>query len=130
MCVVAGSSAYGLYHLVGRTFANEVVISKSEIVSRVSKLTALPPYDPDDVVRVEDENNLRKQNAFYRDIKEGDYIIMYKDMAVIYDLRNNTIVAMRKAVSTEDIEQGMQNGASTSNNGQVAPQESSTSNPR
>lgn len=96
---VAGSSLYGVYHLVGKTFANEVVISKSEIVARVSKLTALPEGDPYDVVRVEDETNLKKQNEFYKDVKEGDYIVMYKDIAIIYNLRSNSIVAIRK---TED----------------------------
>lgn len=104
ICLVAGSSLYGVYHLVSKTFANEVVISKSEIVSRVSKLTPLPEGSPRDVVRVEDENNLKKQNEFYKDVKEGDYVLMYKDMAIIYDLRNNSIVAMRRTLDAQNEE--------------------------
>ena len=88
---------YGVYTFIGTSFANEVVISKSEIISRVGKLTALPENEePDDVVRVQDANALKKQNDFYKDAEEGDYVIIYKRMAVLYDLRNNTIVAVRK----------------------------------
>lgn len=109
VCLVAGSSLYGVYHLVSKTFANEVVISKSEIVSRVSRLTPLPDGVPYDVVRVEDENNLKKQNEFYKDVKEGDYILMYKDMAIVYDLRNNSIVAMRRTLDTQNEEKSPAN---------------------
>ncbi len=89
------SSLYGVYHFAGKTFANEVVISKSEIVSRVAKLVPVPEDPPYDVVRVEDGVNLQRQNPFYKDVKEGDYILMYKDVAIVYDLRSNAIVAMR-----------------------------------
>jgi hypothetical protein len=50
---------------------------------------------------VEDGVNLQKQNLFYKDVKEGDYILIYKDVAVVYDLRSNTIVAMRKTSDSE-----------------------------
>jgi hypothetical protein len=93
--VIVASSLYGVYHFAGKTFANEVVISKSEIVSRVAKLTPVPEEPPYDVVRVEDGVNLQRQNSFYKDVKEGDYILIYKDMAIVYDLRSNAIMAMR-----------------------------------
>jgi hypothetical protein len=88
--------AYASYFFIGKTFANEVVVSQSEIIARVSKLTMLPPEAPYDVVRVQDGEELRKQNPFYKDIKEGDYILMYRDMAVIYDLRNNVVKGVRR----------------------------------
>jgi hypothetical protein len=94
--IVAMAVLYISYLYIGKTFANEVVVSQSEIVSRVSKLTALPPGDPDEVVRVQDEETLKKQNSFYQDVKEGDYILMYKNTAVIYDLRNDLIVAIKR----------------------------------
>ncbi|MBP6888502.1 MAG: hypothetical protein KBC21_02245 [Candidatus Pacebacteria bacterium] len=111
--VFVSSSLYGIYHLVGKTFANEVVISKSEIVSRVAKLTPLPVNEPYDVVRVEDGGSLQKQNEFYKEVKEGDYILMYKDVAVIYDLRNNTIVAMRRTLGEQKEEKIEENSSTT-----------------
>lgn len=87
---------YGSYLYIGKTFANEVIVSQSEIVARVGKLTSLPSEDPYEIVRVQDEESLRKQNPFYQDVKEGDYILMYRNLAVIYDLRNNTIVGIKR----------------------------------
>lgn len=87
---------YASYFFIGKTFANEVVVSQSEIIARVSKLTLLPSETPYEVVRVQDETDLRKQNPFYKDIKEGDYILIYRDLAVIYDLRDNTIVGIKR----------------------------------
>jgi len=94
-CVVTGM-LYGSYLYINKTFANEVVVSQSEIVARVGKLTLLPGEAPYEIVRVQDEEDLRKQNDFYKDVKEGDYIMMYKKVAIIYDLRNNTIVAIKR----------------------------------
>ncbi len=95
--VVCSSLLYASYRFIGKSFANEVVVSQSEIIARVAKLTPLPSGEPYEIVRVQDGEDLKKQNPFYQDIKEGDYILMYKEMAVIYDLRNDTIVNMKKA---------------------------------
>jgi hypothetical protein len=94
---VSGVVLHGAYMAISRTFADDVVVSQSEIVARIAKLTDVPAgVTPDDIVRVQDPESLRKQNAFYADIKEGDYIVMYPKLAVIYDLRNNSIVAVKK----------------------------------
>lgn len=87
---------YVSYSYISKSFANEVVISQSEIINRVGLLTALPPEEPYEIVRVQDEETLRKQNSFYSEVKEGDYILVYKHLAVIYDLRNNVIVALKR----------------------------------
>jgi len=99
--LISSSLLYGSYLYIGKTFANEVVISQSEIVSRVAKLTALPVEAPYEIVRVQDSETLRKQNSFYSDVEEGDYILMYKDVAVIYDLRANKVVAVKHSSETE-----------------------------
>ena len=87
---------YGSYLYIGKLFANEVIVSQSEIISRVGKLVLLPNEDPYEIVRVQDQNDLRKQNPFYQDVEEGDYILMYKNLAVVYDLQNNVIVALKR----------------------------------
>ena len=95
--MISGSALYGAYAFIGNTFANDVVVSKSEILSRVSKLVELPKEeDPDAVVRVQDAGVLKKQNDFYANVKEGDYIVMYSNIALIYDLRNDSIVAFKR----------------------------------
>ena len=105
MLFIVGTAFYGAYSFVNNTFAGDVVISKSEIVARVGKLTTLPTSEePNAVVRVQDAETLRKQNAFYQDVKEGDYILMYNELAVIYSLRTDSIVSLKrleKKVSTQ-----------------------------
>lgn len=88
---------YGLYTYFNKSFANDVVISQSEIIDRVAKLTIVPLGAPNAIVRVENAEKLKLQNVFYENIKNGDYIIMYPKMAIIYDLMNNSIVAIKKS---------------------------------
>ncbi len=97
--VVGVSILWGLYNIMKPVLRNNVVVSQSEIITRVSKLVTLPQNEsPDAIVRVEDADILQKQSDFYRSsgVKEGDYILMYPSVAIIYDLRNNTVIAVKK----------------------------------
>ncbi|MBP6948783.1 MAG: hypothetical protein KBC41_02810 [Candidatus Pacebacteria bacterium] len=87
---------YGFYVYVNHATENNVVVSQSEIIDRIKKLTPLPNVQPLAIVRVEDPERLKRQNVFYENVKIGDYVVMYEDTAVIYDLRNNAIVALKK----------------------------------
>lgn len=95
--MITFSALYGAYALIGTNVAKDVIVSKSEIINRVGTLTELPKSAPEAVVRVGDPTTLRKQNAFYDGIKEGDYIVVYPSLAVIYDLRNNVIVGLKRS---------------------------------
>ena len=100
LMIVVSGVMYASYHYIGRSFANEIIVSQSEIIARASKLTALPQENPEEIVRVQDPETLRKQNSFYKDVKEGDYILMYTNLAVIFDLRNNSIIAVKRKDET------------------------------
>ena len=94
--LIVGSALYGTYAFIGNNLDDKVVVSKTEIVARVRAHTTLPETEPEAVVRVENADTLKKQNPFYENIKEGDYIIIYPMLAVIYDLRKDTIVALKR----------------------------------
>lgn len=94
--MVTGSALYGAYAFIGTTFADDIVVSKSEILSRVSRHINLPLGEPEAVVRVQDPSTLKKQNTLFENAKEGDYIVMYQDLAVVYDLRNDAIIALKR----------------------------------
>jgi hypothetical protein len=89
---VVGASTFGVYKVASRSFASDVVISKSEIVARVGKIANLPAGVPDEVVRVQDPEVLRSQNEFYANVSEGDYVLMYPSEAIIYSLKKDRIV--------------------------------------
>lgn len=94
--LIVGSALYGTYAFIGNNLDDKVVVSKTEIVARVRAHTTLPETEPEAVVRVENADTLKQQNPFYENIKEGDYIIIYPMLAVIYDLRKDTIVALKR----------------------------------
>jgi hypothetical protein len=93
--LVFGSALYGAYAFIGDSLAHEVVVSESEILERVGKHTELPEGKPEAIVRVQDPETLKAQNALYENVKEGDYIVMFPTLAVVYDLRNDHIVALK-----------------------------------
>ncbi len=93
--LVSGSAFYGAYAFIGNSIANDIVVSQSEIIARISKHTELPAGEPEAIVRVQDPETLQKQAALYENVKEGDYIVIYPTIAVVYDLRNDRIVALK-----------------------------------
>ena len=93
--LISGSALYGAYAFIGNSISNDVVVSKSEILARIAKHTQLPEGEPEAVVRVQDPETLQKQNSLYENVKEGDYIVIYPTLAVVYDLRNDHIVALK-----------------------------------
>ncbi len=93
--LISGSALYGAYAFIGNAVANDVIVSKSEILARVAKHTELPEGEPEAVVRVQDPETLKIQNSLYENVKEGDYIVIYPTLAVVYDLRNDHIVALK-----------------------------------
>lgn len=95
--LISSSALYGAYAFIGNAVANDIVLSKSEILARVAKHTELPPGEPEAVVRVQDPETLKRQNSLYENVKEGDYIVIYPTLAVVYDLRNDHIVALKSS---------------------------------
>jgi hypothetical protein len=93
--LVAGTAMYGAYAFIGNAVENDVVVSRSEIVARVAKHIELPEGEPEAVVRVQDAETLQTQADLYENVKEGDYILVYPSLAVVYDLRNDHIVALK-----------------------------------
>lgn len=93
--LITGSALYGAYAFIGNAVVNDVVVSKSEIIARVAKHIELPAEEPEALVRVQDAETLQKQAPLYENVKEGDYILVYSSLAVVYDLRNDHIVAMK-----------------------------------
>jgi hypothetical protein len=95
--LIASSAFYGAYAFIGNSVQNDVVISQSEIIARIAKHTEIPDEAPEAIVRVQDAETLQKQAALFGNVKEGDYIVIFHSMAVVYDLRNDRIVALKSS---------------------------------
>jgi hypothetical protein len=93
--LISSSALYGAYALIGTSVSNDIVVSQSEIIARIGKHVELPKQAPDAVVRVQDAESLKKQVGLFENVKVGDYIVIYPTLAVVYDLYNDRIVALK-----------------------------------
>lgn len=91
--IIVVISLYGIMVYAKKALQHDVVVSKGEIIDRVSQHTTLPKGDPTSVVRVQDASRLQQQNAFYKDVSQGDYVIVFSSQVIIYNLREDRIVA-------------------------------------
>ncbi len=62
------------------------------IVEQVRKLYALLPGMEPTVATIVDVDALRKRNAFYEKAKNGDYLIVTNDRAILFDAKANVII--------------------------------------
>lgn len=62
------------------------------IVNQVRKLYALPEGVEPTVATIVDVNTLRERNPFYNRAKNGDYLIVTTDRAILFDAKRNIIL--------------------------------------
>jgi len=87
---------FSLYFYLHQTIGKSVIVSESEILNRVGKQVVLPKDGLISVTRVQDAQALRSQNDFYKDIEEGNYIIIYKNEIIIYDFMGNKVTGVKQ----------------------------------
>ncbi len=63
-----------------------------KIVDQVGKLIQLPAGVQPTVATIVDVDALRKRNAFYDKAKNGDYLIVTPDRAILFDAKANVII--------------------------------------
>lgn len=66
-------------------------ITQDNVISQLSKQIVLPNEIPVTFLRVSDAKTLALQDEFYKNVQNGDYIIVYNSMALVYDFSNNRI---------------------------------------
>ena len=95
IAIIVSLSLYGVYAMFNKDLTDNVIVSESEIINRVSKHISLPKDKPISVTRVDDADTLRKQNDFYKDVKIGEYVLIYEKTIIIYDLMNDAIITKK-----------------------------------
>lgn len=85
-------SQYELYKLKDPTYQQKVAESEMQkIVSKVSKLILLPEENPQ-IVIVQDVDKLRPLQPFFKDAENGDYVLVYQNLALIYSPTKNKLI--------------------------------------
>lgn len=76
------------------------------IVDQVRKLYSIPEGVEPTVATIVDVNQLRERNAFYNKAKNGDYLIVTTDRAILFDAQQNRILDVVPVQIEQNAEQG------------------------
>ena len=81
-------SVYAIF-LNNRTSAES--INQATVLEHLSKNLVLPQEEVNSVMRVSNAKELSSQEEFYKDVKNGDYIIIFDKLVLIYDFDKSLI---------------------------------------
>jgi hypothetical protein len=86
----------------------------SELIDRVGRFLVLPSDEQPSVAAISDAISLAERQAFYKDAKDGDILIVYSSKAIIYDATADKLVNVGPIVRT-DIEPSTASGSGQAN---------------
>ncbi|MBP6948883.1 MAG: hypothetical protein KBC41_00240 [Candidatus Pacebacteria bacterium] len=91
-------SQYQVYRLtrleeVKESSLTQVPSTPNEIIKAVSKLIILPDTVPQ-ITSIKDIDSLREKEVFFRNALNGDAVIIYETMIIIYRPTTNMIIAV------------------------------------
>lgn len=80
-----------------------------QVLSAVKSVILIENTEAPTVARVEDPAALKTNNAvFYKNVQKGDYLILYKDRAIIYRESINQIINVAPIINTAELQQKQQ----------------------
>lgn len=71
------------------------IITQDSILLDLKKYINLPETEPVNFMRVSDAKTLSSQDKFYKNVNNGDYIIVYENMAIIYNFKAKRIINIK-----------------------------------
>lgn len=80
-----------LYGIITTNKTNAESVSQEMVLERLGEQLVLPSEEPLNVVRVSNAKELKEQDEFYEAIKNGDYIIVYDNLSLIYNFDQKLI---------------------------------------
>ena len=80
-----------IFGYINSTKTKAESVTQENVISQLSKQISLPNETPVTFLRVSDAKSLSLQDEFYKNVQNGDYIIVYSSMALVYDFSNNKI---------------------------------------
>jgi cytoskeletal protein RodZ len=92
-----------------RSNPNELISQRNteeanRIVDKLKKLIVINESEPPTVARVEDPERLKtSEKDFYKDVQQGDYIVIFPARAILYRESTNQIVSTAPIINTQDI---------------------------
>ena len=88
-----------IYVLFLTNYTSAESISQKTVLNKLSQTLVLPDQAPSDLRRVSNADQLAKEDPFYKNVQNGDYIIFFKNMIVIFDFNKGLIKNVKTAQS-------------------------------
>ncbi len=107
LLVLAGLiySQYELYKIKNPNYQIQLQEKKNKnIIERTSKLMVVPEGVPQ-ILFVEDVNQLKAQQPFFKDADNGDAVLVYPNVAIIYSVKNDKIVNVGPVINEKQAPQ-------------------------
>lgn len=77
-------------------------LTKEKIISRLSSIYLLPDEINPQIAQITDVKNLKKENpSFYKNAQDGDTLVLYSELAIIYRDSINKIINVAPVVDEE-----------------------------
>lgn len=77
-----------------------------KILNEVKGVILIESTEAPTIARVEDPEALKKNNeVFYKNVQKGDYLVLYKDRAIIYRSSNGQIINVAPIINTAELQQ-------------------------
>lgn len=83
---------YGVF-LNNKTSAES--INQNTILNQLAKNLILPEDEIINIMRVSNAKDLEKQDIFYKNVKNGDYVIIYKSMIILFNFDKSLIKGIK-----------------------------------
>ena len=80
-----------VYSIVFGIKTNAESITQNTVLLQLEEHLVLPENEPVSLRRVSNAKELATQDSFYKDIKNGDYIIIFENLSLIYDFDKSLI---------------------------------------
>ena len=66
--------------------------NEKDLILYISRHIKLPDENPTVYAKVKDAQKLEGQSPFYADVKEGQYVLIYPSLAIIYDAERDVLI--------------------------------------
>ena len=83
-----GATFYGI---IMSNKTNAESITQEMVLERLGEHLVLPETEPTKIMRVSEAKELATQDEFYETIKNGDYIIVYDNLSLIFNFDQKLI---------------------------------------
>ena len=107
VAIIAGGGWY-FYNQGGQEFVIKPGEKLSDdqvtrLINRVGRFLVLPDDEEPSVAAISDAATLSQRQAFYKDAKDGDILLVFSNKAIIYDAVNDKLVNVGPIVRTDDL---------------------------